>query len=318
MNYSASGLDAMKSKEKTFNEFFLVVRNILQEQEVLGNVPQHWNSDDLALHNNLLKAQDGVDAALKDNFDTPTALNILTDLIADSNKYIMANKGKEKGLLLRKVANYVTRILRIWGVFFEKDMSSVGGSSEVVDTEKILNPYLKALATFRSQIRSAAIEKKDLSEFLRLCDEIRDDVLPPLGVRIEDSGLTAFKLDNPETIMKEIADKKAQQVAAMKKKLETQIKNIKTELEELEKGKMTAQELFESEGYKSFDAEGLPNVDKDGKEITKSASKKFKKQQEQQQKLHSKYQEKVGKDADVVAKKQKELKEAQDKLKALN
>ena len=54
----------------------------------------------------------------------------------------MENKGKEKSLLLRKIGLYVTKILRIWGVIFERDLYSINSSSESVDTEKVLNPYL--------------------------------------------------------------------------------------------------------------------------------------------------------------------------------
>ena len=68
---------------------------------------------------------------------------------------------------------------------------------------------------------------------------------------------------------------------------------------------------------KAFDEEGIPTIDKDDKEITKSAGKKYKKMLENQQKIHLKYQEKIGKDSDYVAKKQNELNELISKLNSL-
>ena len=46
-------------------------------------------------------------------------------------------------------------------------------------------PYLNALATFRDSVRKEARSLK-ATAILNECDRIRDDVLPNLGVRLED------------------------------------------------------------------------------------------------------------------------------------
>ena len=46
-------------------------------------------------------------------------------------------------------------------------------------------PYLKAMADFRDNVRRLARELKAV-EILQECDRLRDDVLPDLGVRLED------------------------------------------------------------------------------------------------------------------------------------
>lgn len=46
-------------------------------------------------------------------------------------------------------------------------------------------PYLETLSTFRGAVRSAARNGR-ANEVLSLCDELRDVVLPELGVRLED------------------------------------------------------------------------------------------------------------------------------------
>ena len=46
-------------------------------------------------------------------------------------------------------------------------------------------PYLNAMADFRDNVRRAARELKAV-EILQECDRLRDDVLPDLGVRLED------------------------------------------------------------------------------------------------------------------------------------
>lgn len=47
-------------------------------------------------------------------------------------------------------------------------------------------PYLSCIADFRKTVRRNATVKKD-KEALELCDALRDDVLPFLGVRMEDT-----------------------------------------------------------------------------------------------------------------------------------
>ena len=46
-------------------------------------------------------------------------------------------------------------------------------------------PFLNAMSEFRDNVRKQARELK-ATEILKECDRLRDDVLPELGVRLED------------------------------------------------------------------------------------------------------------------------------------
>ena len=46
-------------------------------------------------------------------------------------------------------------------------------------------PYLSVLSEFRSSIRTEARNLK-ATEILQICDTLRDEILPNLGVRLED------------------------------------------------------------------------------------------------------------------------------------
>jgi cysteinyl-tRNA synthetase len=311
MNYAESTLEAIKSKEKTIKEFFLAIRAVLQEHQDLAAVGQHWDQNDIALHNTLLKVQDEVDAALKNNFDTPAALLALMDVISAANKYLRECPQTRKALLLRKIGLYITKILRIFGVVFEKDLYATATEEGQVDTDKILRPVTAALAQFRTSVRSA---KSDPNQLLKLCDELRDVTLPPLGIRIEDSGSNPFLFDNPQEIMKDIAERKAQADKIARQKLENKAKSLKSEIEDLEQGKLTPRDVLEKEGYSDFDDQGLPNKQKDGKEVTASAKKNLKKTITGQEKLQKKYQDAIAKDPEVINAKKKELAEIEAKL----
>lgn len=46
-------------------------------------------------------------------------------------------------------------------------------------------PYLEVVADFRQSVRDSARTLK-ANDILSLCDQLRDDTLPNLGVRLED------------------------------------------------------------------------------------------------------------------------------------
>lgn len=46
-------------------------------------------------------------------------------------------------------------------------------------------PYLTALSEFRDSVREHARNLKAI-EILKVCDNLRDDILPNMGVRLED------------------------------------------------------------------------------------------------------------------------------------
>lgn len=51
--------------------------------------------------------------------------------------------------------------------------------------EKTVMPYLTALSEFRDSVREHARSLK-ATEILKVCDNLRDEILPNMGVRLED------------------------------------------------------------------------------------------------------------------------------------
>lgn len=75
--------------------------------------------------------------------------------------------------------------------------------------EMTVMPYLEVLGNFREKVRNCAkILKAD--DILQECDRLRDDILPNIGVRLEDSneGACKVKLVNREELLKEKEMKK--------------------------------------------------------------------------------------------------------------
>lgn len=123
-----------------------------------------------------------------DNIDTRTVLDNLRDLVSLSNIYIRDNRDALNSLLLKRIALYITDILFIFGTI-AGPRGGIGfpiGDSHETNLEESLMPYLSVMADFRGAVRKSAREVK-ATEILQLCDKLRDDILPNLGVRLEDN-----------------------------------------------------------------------------------------------------------------------------------
>lgn len=75
--------------------------------------------------------------------------------------------------------------------------------------EEIIMPYLEILSKFREKVRDhAKLIKAD--SILRECDKLRDDILPTIGVRLEDDSgdCCKVKLVNKDELLKEREAKK--------------------------------------------------------------------------------------------------------------
>lgn len=122
-----------------------------------------------------------VDPALRDNFNTPEVLKILSEIVGDVNKYLESAK-EPRGPLLLDIATYITNLLRIFGLI--DSHGSIGfPTGSGTSFEQQVTPILNAFAKFRDDVRKCARENKKPSEVLKLCDDVRDEVLPELGVR---------------------------------------------------------------------------------------------------------------------------------------
>lgn len=130
------------------------------------------------------------------------------------------------------------------------------GGSGNVDIEKTLLPYVDAVAEFRNNVREEAKTIK-ANDILQLCDKLRDDVLPNLGVRLEDkeNGKYAVKLVDREVLLREREAKKlaeAERLAEKKRKQEAAAQLLAAK--EAQK-RIKPQEMFlsEKDKYSKFD-----------------------------------------------------------------
>ena len=306
LDFKESLINEVKSLETTFNNFFANVRalindykNILASSE--GYVSKKIGSLERQLMADLQAAQLNVDVSFCDNLATPQVIKTLSELVTATNTYISSAGATLKIEPVSAVCKYITKIIRIIGFPVRSDElgwentegSETGNMNGSV--EEIVMPYVQCLAKFRDSVRSLAINKADLKDFLQLTDIIRDDDLLKLNIALDDrnsqSALIKFLTDSERTeIIKLNREKAAKEQQKLKKKLEQQKLNEAKEKERMKKAKVSPEDMFiNNELYVEWDAQGLPTKDKEGNEVTKSMTKKLKKQWDQQKKLHDEY-----------------------------
>jgi len=169
---------------------------------------QSWDEQDIQLNKKFIDSQTTVDEALKDNFDTPTVMLTLSALITATNDYVTKQENR-KVCLLRKIAAYVTKILKIFGVIEENDigLNKVNKSGEN-DIKKEIFPYVVAITDFRTLIRENILNNGKREDILKYCDNLRDEIMPNFGVRISDDGDFPFDLMDRDLLLQDLKNEK--------------------------------------------------------------------------------------------------------------
>lgn len=165
----------------------------------------------LRLAYSLQQTQQSVHEALLDSFDTPLVLRSLINLCNTTTSYLKSKSWtssvRPNVTVLRRIGEYMTRILTIFGVISRSGSDEIGfplSTNDGFNPETVVLPVAKALAQFRDSVRQIARENKTVS-LLQLCDALRDEILPELGIRIEDGegSSSAVKLVDKEELMRE-------------------------------------------------------------------------------------------------------------------
>ncbi|XP_064867264.1 cysteine--tRNA ligase, cytoplasmic [Oncorhynchus nerka] len=297
LDYSSNTMESAVHYEKFLNEFFLNVKDILRAPcDVTGQF-EKWEAAEMELNESFYERKAAVHAALCDNVDTRSTMEEMRALVTQSNTYIASRKSSKlqpNRMLMKSIALYLTDMLKTFGAIegTEPIGFPVGGDGHHVDMETTVMPYLKVLSDFRESVRKIAREQ-NVTEVLQLCDVVRNDTLPELGVRLEDhEGLpTVVKLVDKETLLRERNEKKKMEDEKKNKKEEAAKKKQEQELAKLAKMKISPCDMFRSETdkYSSFDETGFPTHDVEGKDLSKGQTKKLRKLHEAQEKLHQEY-----------------------------
>lgn len=122
--------------------------------------------------------------------------------------------------LVRSVSKYVFSVLKSFGLYEEDDTpkEDAAGASGA-NKEETITPYMNTLSNFRDQIKAVAGEGP--KAIMKECDEVRDNVLPSLGIRLGDKAKgepAVWDFVDPAVLLKEKEAKLAEIAAKEEKK----------------------------------------------------------------------------------------------------
>jgi len=197
LDYSDHGMEKALIYEKMLNEFFLNVKTHLRSMKQLNYLDAYSKFDehDLALNERFSKNKKEIHLALCDSVDTPTVMEQIRQLVSSTNIYMNTANATVNRLLLRNIAVYITRLINIFGLNSSTSSNddigftrSTEQQASSINVEDIAMPYVQAFSDFRDAVRTTAISIKN-KEILTECDHVRNEILPNLGVRLEDQGM---------------------------------------------------------------------------------------------------------------------------------
>ena len=299
MDFTENGLSMASANDKKISEFFQNIKVWSRENDLKKNLK--LDNEDSALNNFFLEAKKNIHAYFCDNFNTPGVVSTILDLIKKTYEY-QEKTEKVKTLklhLIYTVGKYISDILKCLGLVYNTDFvdyfrtSGEGDSNK--NAEEILTPYMDVLTKFRHEVKNAIVVEKDEKKILKLCDQLRDDILPELGVRIEDKGNegSLWKFFDKEQYMKE-KEKEKELKENKKKQKEEEAKQREMKLS------MSAKEYYATltDKYSAFDELGIPIKNAKGNDISKEQYNKLKKEFANHDKRHQKWLEQQNKKND--------------------
>uniref|UniRef100_A0A183BVA7 Cysteine--tRNA ligase, cytoplasmic n=1 Tax=Globodera pallida TaxID=36090 RepID=A0A183BVA7_GLOPA len=219
LDYSESTMEHAIHFEKFFSEFFLALKDNMRKQmkeiDELSQCFKRYGDAELEVLNKFNSLKTDIHSAMCDSINTRTVLDKIRASISLLNTYIMERRQEEVALncyLLANCANFLRDLLCMLGAkpdVGKFEFISQDSTASTDDREAIVMPYLEILAQFREVVRSEARAQKNV-DILKECDRLRDEILPELGVRLEDhSKDTCVKLVDRETLIKEKEQKDA-------------------------------------------------------------------------------------------------------------
>lgn len=307
MTYSDQTIDDARSKETTFKSFFREVEALAREDYLNQEVGWRMDDADHKLAEAYLAARQTVHESLLDNFNTKDAMLALLKVINEANAYLRMPNVKPATLTLRSIAVYITQILKVFGVVSGADDFGFGNSSgadgNATDGHGSGSErYISAMVNFRENIRNAALDAAKggdtisaIHAILQICDGLRDEVLPTLGVRLEDRPTgTMWNLEDPEVMIREMAEKAVKDKEIQISKLEKQLVARTKDLEKVKISMVKPQDLFRTEEFQEWDDSGVPTLMANGEPVSGGQVKKKKKAIEKQEKAYQDLMERCG------------------------
>lgn len=332
MNFSESVMSEAIAKEKQFQNFFKIVKNVLRRMETDGETyvkgfenAQTWGLGETELAHLLEITTTQVRERIEDNFDTPGALQALLNLASGVHSYLdKTATGSPLPLLVKEAAEYITQILVIFGLSTANVNNEIGFGSDLTNSsggiESTVAPYINAACSLRDELRAAAKDDLSKAKLISITDHFRDYTMVDLGVRVEDSPSgSIWELCDSGVLQSERDEKFRKAREATIKSVQSKVDRKLKEIEKFQLASVNPKEYFQKQStkYSVFNDRGLPTHDYEGKELSKKAMKDVEKTMQKAEKEHEKYREKLAAEPYFIENLKSEVEDLQKQLQEL-
>lgn len=332
MNFSESVMSEAIAKEKQFQNFFKIVKNVLRRMETDGETyvkgfenAQTWGLGETELAHLLEITTTQVRERIEDNFDTPGALQALLNLASGVHSYLdKTATGSPLPLLVKEAAEYITQILVIFGLSTANVNNEIGFGSDLTNSsggiESTVAPYINAVCSLRDELRAAAKDDLSKAKLISITDHFRDYTMVDLGVRVEDSPSgSIWELCDSGVLQSERDEKFRKAREATIKSVQSKVDRKLKEIEKFQLASVNPKEYFQKQStkYSVFNDRGLPTHDYEGKELSKKAMKDVEKTMQKAEKEHEKYREKLAAEPYFIENLKSEVEDLQKQLQEL-
>ena len=279
IEYSSDRMDESRQLQSKILDFFRTAESFgkaahdTEAGDVRETVSWKWNKANQELEEALAATRGEVRSALCNDFDTPSAMKSLRDLMTRTNS-LMRAKESEAGVspspqIVRVVADYLRSTLIGFGLGFVKIESNEGSD---VDMVPAVSGVVEAGLGFRNRVRQTCLDHIDTNlakELLMECDAFRDQQLPEAGIWVKDQtdGSSTWHLEEyrPQT------KAALRSTTAARQGWKTRARQQGLAPEHIF--------LHLTDEYSAFDNDGIPTHNAAGEALSKKAVKRLKAKQ---------------------------------------
>jgi len=205
MNYDPTGTSVNEATavDKKFANFFsnikATIRDLLKPTLDSIGKRQKWNESEKKLNDTITQCETEVHEHLCNNLNTVDVLTCLGNLVSSINGYIAVAQKDGSGVcgpIVLSGGKFIHKILRCMGMAHGPDDELAYGSLEAPNTDNVA-PVMDILCEYRANIKRDAIKmmkakeigdaKAIAKDLLSKGDALRDDSLPAIGIKLEDT-----------------------------------------------------------------------------------------------------------------------------------
>lgn len=288
--YHSSSMVQAVAVESLFFNFLLSYRSLKKKLSAAPNPPTCPTTErELEIQELVSVASTQIHNYLCDNFDTPSVIICLQELVGKLNSYLREENVNFYFLSLG--AKLLEKNLLLFGLL-DNECSSVNGNTMTNSSYDSQMIYLEKLSETRDSLRllvqsSTTLPNSDRKAIFDLCDGVRNEMFK-VGVIFEDdgpSGSSIIKILDPITHAKLLKEEEEKESREIEKKME----KIRIQEEKAMKASISPKELMiQRYGGDEVlkDEDGVPTHLSDGTLLSKSARKKVLKEFSVQKKIY--------------------------------